>query len=1329
MSNNPVNQTVTGNNQEEEDAFFSTFVPKTKVADDSPLAVDEDAFFSNFTGKAEPFDMSIEAKTIRRDELRTELLDIQHDDEKADRVLQIEQELTQMSMPSGQEPEFYEMVADESQGMHQAYAPWELFMGIGTGQTLIKLGVSTVKGAVTRGAIIGAAATATDVPLHMGISASGLAEEHPWVAIALELGLSLPIGKFADANIERGVYWSILKTSPGFFSKNLDVLIPKNSKNISDVVKQRAEFLLSKADEGDYVALKEAQELLKRDYYHKNNVAMDLANYHVAKEVAEPGRKAVNQSLLKKSFKDLTDKDMSDIQALAEADTIVTFSKEFDKLKNKIHKRLAADTLATHPILELSQEVAKDGGFNRSVIERFVGKEATDVLAKRFPNILREGDGPFVNPIHKAVAWNYDSVEEMLYDVAQMKTVPQIQAGITRANAYDWNLLYMAELSARMSTKELSFWRKMGAKRLIDQTKKNLEVELKEIGTPPKRIKSIMGEVDYIRNVAKRMVTTLGKTRKIEKRVEALQRASIYKRSIKLNRELTKLNGKLNNVLRSKGVPADFHSQMLKFMLPYIKSPKGFEPPPKSMTEFMDEKILEGNSVMALIKKRHEDILLLPVTVSKREDLTVQQWRQIVSLQTDLAKLGRIDKKLTTATGERVIKDLTLPIQETADNTFKREMLKRTQREEFQREPTKLEKYREHIADTRSRWLAELKRPEFILDELGGFKDFSEAYRLFETAKIMEDTQNAIATVLGDRWQVITKALAKATGKRLTNKFWKEMFEDSMGYFKTSRERMLAMAAMTGNDHNFKAMQVSLGKDGTPMADILINRFLRENMTDADWAFVKDLWKMTDEMHGMLAKVYQRMTGYTLPKVKNYFPIIPDYKWTKTDRPKDVLEDVFLNMPNYQHLPTNIQKRFFRQRRGGTDAIRIDFDAFAKHIRDVSHTVSHWEGTTDLQKIIKDSHFTAAVVDNLGKNKYKVLQQWADDLIQPSPTDAPTWQRIRANVTVANLGLKVTAAVVQPLSMLSAIPHVGAENLVGALSQMTLHPRQTIRTINELSSQMTSRSSSWQRDLGEAMEITARGQFKGNKMLSRNGFFMLIRAGDILGSYTTWYAGYMKGMQNYSGDVNKAVRVADKAVRKTQPQSALKDLPNIMKGPEWKRFLSMFYAYYSVLHNQSAEIFRSFKYSDTTFGEVVSAVHWMYIAPPIAASIIKERKFDEDKMMKYAASHAAGGFPLVRDLVSGVAMGYDYTPTPVADVGKQLVNVGKQLVGKVADEEGYYDDDWTSSDITPTVKLLGYGLGLPTGQVMTAVRAHLAEMNGQDVDALDYLLKLRREED
>lgn len=1208
----------------------------------------------------------------------------------------------------------------DSQGIEQSnITPWEWGPGFFAGGLIRHIGRTTLKGAVTRAGMVAAPMAVTETGAE--IVAEAVAPDSPWVNLAVSLGLGMSVGNFLEAVIDRKSLKLLNSKYPNFFSTHLESALPKTTKNISKIQQARMKVLAERIDAGDMVALREVKDILKKAMYRDAEQEMTLKKFADATDI-EKTRKQINRDFMKKSFGDLDEKDLEAIQDLAHVKGFKGFDEEFTAIRERATNRLAEQTARDHPIQGLVQEVGRGGGFNEQRMVSMLGQDIVDDLKKKYQYLITsEGS---IDPIKTAVRRGYYSMEEMAIDLGEAPTAKQIKRSISNQLDFDWQTIYHHGYAKRINQTEMKMWEDIAGKNVVRRIQAAVKKGQPLFTAKTKRIGDIIDEAKFIKRVSQKASKAGLKITKATERIRALAKAAALSSAKDQMNEIAKINAKWTIALKNNNIPEEFQEQIHRYLKPYTGKRSFPSPDAPSLRNFVDEQVEQGGPLAKLFRKQYEDVFELPQMTPDIRDITMPQLKKIEGMIDDLQKIGRKMNQLETRAMGKTVSAYVTQMGDEADLLFKQPHKFQTQRDWVGEKLPWRKRKAKALKERTDIWASELVRPENVLRELGGWKDFSEPEKMFRAVKLAEDMEFQTSKVLGDRWQAIIGDYAKQKGAKLNNKFWDKTFKDSKSDFTIKREHMIVMAAMTGNDHNKQAMLRSLAKaDGTPMDAIQVNRVLRENMDVTDWKLVKDIWKMTDEMYDLMAKPYKRMTGNTLPKVKNYFPLVADYKFTKRQKKAsdyENVEDAYMSLPHMQKVRPGVQKRFFKTRVGGMDSVNMTFDAFGKHLRDVAHTTSHWEITSDLNKVIRHPRFEKAVRENLGDSRYEALTSWVEDLMKAPSTNAPFLRALRGRATVAMLGWKLSTALVQPLSMVSAIPRVGKGNLAVALARFAKNPRKVYRTINELSEQMAGRNKAYHRDIRDLMSTKWAKNFKKMGTLDRNKFFSMIRAGDILGSYTTWYAGWLRGIKKFDGNQNKAIAYADQSVRLTQPQSSIKDLPKVMRSKnEWKRLLTMFYSYYSVLHNQGTELYRRFKVGDASGMEAMGALNYMYIIPPMIRSLMQDREAaDPMTTLKGVGSHIAGGIPIARDIASGMIHGYDYMTTPGGDVFKQLIDSG-QTLGRMATKDDY---EFKPMDLEPFIRFAGEAGGLPSGQFMTIMRGLLAE-DAEDKTPLDIFLR------
>jgi hypothetical protein len=130
----------------------------------------------------------------------------------------------------------------------------------------------------------------------------------------------------------------------------------------------------------------------------------------------------------------------------------------------------------------------------------------------------------------------------------------------------------------------------------------------------------------------------------------------------------------------------------------------------------------------------------------------------------------------------------------------------------------------------------------------------------------------------------------------------------------------------------------------------------------------------------------------------------------------------------------------------------------------------------------------------------------------------------------------------------------------------------------------------------------------------------------------------------------------------------------------------------------------------------------MWIVPALMGELLAARGPDDDEetwewLLRKLAVFPFLSLPGLRDVANAVESGREYQMTPVAGAFAALARLASRT-GQVAQDEREPEDL-----IVPAVDLVGYGVGLPTGQAKITGRYVWDLMEGEDPEAAGEFLR------
>jgi len=1155
----------------------------------------------------------------------------------------------------------------EQEALHEYYIPL-MIPGIGAAMTMqtVAKGGSLLYGAA-RGAIASGLAAGAETYIRPLEEYAG--EIHPYLKPLVGLTVGIGSAVTLEALGTELLAKALTKSAPKFWAKQLTAL--ERQGIIGKAFIKEHKHILSRMDEGDTEAIQLMLNKLKAQTYDEvlSKASKKMRKIREIKTPEVPPTKKVMRKLSKKSL--LDDTDYQRLAEIAERDAIHEYQSEFTRLKTRI--------------VNEQWELEK-----------------------------------VANPKIKKAAIEYQYREE-------------------------FDRIYRDEILLRTQEKESEYLAKiLGVDELVkkDIFTSNVKATM-ETFSSVKSIENVVKEVTSLRHTTRRLANIIKRqtakevTVKSTTKTQRLQntyrsKMAEYRAALKIKNEVGLISKRLSRYLtKGKEMPNEYREQISNFLSPMFGKPS--VKLNETMWKFLQRKYNDEFSIGAdILLKKYDDMLKsLPSRTHNFKGLTHAQAKDLDNFTKAFQFVGKNERIITYRTEQRFLEDIAKEIRTSAlKGKPKLKVLHPritgTQLEELSK-GTKgaVGQFTKSTTDLADGFFAALKRMEPIVRQLDGFQEAGTAWKqIFNKVVMAEVSKERLGQKVFGKYREIFQAhrIANRMGRRPA-KYWTATSGNLAGY-KLNKETAVVIALNTGNTGNMKAML-----QGLQVTEKEVMEFLNTALNKSDWKLVNDIWDTLDNLFPIMSKVYRDMTGLTLQKVKGrYYPIIADRQYMDF---REGFEDLFLEA-NRGRFMAAVEKGFTKTRVGGVKSIKATLRPLTQHLEDVVHMATHWKPVNEIQRLTKHDLFRQTVNEIMGKAIYNQFDPWLKNLARPNMTAYPdilvekTLGKARRNVTTVALGCVPKVGVKQTLSLITAIPEVGAKNTIASYAKFMTNPRRFLTAVNEASPEMMFRQKTWQRELAEmATKYSHKGNLKGG---TANWYFKFIHLFDRITSSVVWHGAYIKGLDDMAGEANRAVNFANMVVRKTQPASAPKDLPYIMRAGEINRSITLFYSYYSVYHNQAMEIVQRGLAGNMSVPKVLSTLFFLAAAPTIAwhgagaawnaLTGRDEGEFDTWEFSKAVGVNTLAGIPLARDLASATIMGYDYRLSPIEDIGVELADTGKALV-KLTDE----DKEFTKYDMISSFELAGYIFNLPSRQAITTVLAAQRLLDGETDDWSELLVR------
>ena len=520
----------------------------------------------------------------------------------------------------------------------------------------------------------------------------------------------------------------------------------------------------------------------------------------------------------------------------------------------------------------------------------------------------------------------------------------------------------------------------------------------------------------------------------------------------------------------------------------------------------------------------------------------------------------------------------------------------------------------------------------------------------------------------------------------------------SIGKENITKENLLAIALNWGTDINRKRVV-----DGYQVSYGFIEHALRQ-LDAADWQFVQNIWELFETYWPDLQRVEANVTGVTLEKqpavpfqiigadggVYNlnggYYPLKYDPRKNIRTSQREADEAARVNMQGASRLGMNLGNTKERVLGHVGLSIRTDLGVIDEALTDTVHNIAMRETVRDVIRLINNNEVVQAINENWGAATWRTLNAWALDCWAAEPRTKSTYEKasqwLRTRQTQAVLGFRVSTALLNICNIGPMMAYVGPAEAVKAINRFYAHPQRQYNTIMAKSVFLRNRAETMDRDFGRLVKDNS------NSAITKSAFWLITKT-DLMLACPLWMHEYQKayqaGIAKGVDPVNveaAAVRAGDAAVRRVFGSGQTVDLAAVQRGGEFEKMFTMFYSYFSVVHNSIAlKVWeaRKARVDDKKLTQAMAPVltgiiFWMAIPAVIEAGIRAMIDDDDDDLADVAKgagitfiSTAVGGIPVLRDVLPmalKAAAGepvYNIRNNPLNETAAQMLNVTRAI--------------------------------------------------------------------
>lgn len=568
-----------------------------------------------------------------------------------------------------------------------------------------------------------------------------------------------------------------------------------------------------------------------------------------------------------------------------------------------------------------------------------------------------------------------------------------------------------------------------------------------------------------------------------------------------------------------------------------------------------------------------------------------------------------------------------------------------------------------------------------LVRELDGFKDLGLAYEYF---KAPYDTAISKGYLPGQRGLLTRQVEAAKAMNDIFSVFSKKEKADMNKLItvpgvnrKLSHQTVLSVILNLGNADNKKALT------NRSFSEQEVGAVL-EYASKKDFDFAQSIWDYFDTYWDEIVETNVRRRNVRPKKVKaqelvtkhgtykgGYYPIAYKNEASISNTSQDVDAEIqslrYGRFLSYQTAHGHTERRV----QGGADReISTDLFVIQKHLSQVLYDLEVGDAVTDIYKALNHKNIKEMMSDLGQEHRHNAMNLWLRDVVSGEIGPRNVWESgfrwLRTGLTISSLAWNWGVVALQPLGVMQSMTVLGKQNMFAGMMAVMKHPT-IVKDVYKLSSFMQHRSETWNKELIDAktqLKFTILDKYTPGKTAHyiRDSFFYGIKKAQQFTDVITWIAAQRKGLQDFDGDVDKAIEYADRMVVRSQASGIFGDRSATERGTidrslpqtEFVRAFTPFISYLNTKLNIAYE-----RTKKTNFKNPAAIANWaadmtlLYVWEGMAYLIIKGQWPDEDDdetitsaIMKQAVNSFLGGIPFVREL-STAAQGF----TPGGAVG------------------------------------------------------------------------------
>ena len=585
-------------------------------------------------------------------------------------------------------------------------------------------------------------------------------------------------------------------------------------------------------------------------------------------------------------------------------------------------------------------------------------------------------------------------------------------------------------------------------------------------------------------------------------------------------------------------------------------------------------------------------------------------------------------------------------------------------------------------------------RAQALIDKLGLFAET----RVFNAGKVdMTQKFSDMATAaLGLKSE---RQLRKKLAKDEVEKLNLGKFTHANGEFKTLDVRTRAQARARVMQMRDPDLEKSYRDEkGNGYTDDIIAA-IEGALDESDYQLIEVQVEFYDAYYERINQVYERMNGFSLPKLVQYSPIRRENV--------DFVQSEFFESIQYRGsvAPGSLKSREPSVRRTVSTG---DFTTLQSHIMEMEYYIAYAEKVQFISSVMRSPEVQNRIDDVFGKSIRTTINQDLDFFQRKGGRDSWAVEKLTAtllrNFTFAQLGFKPQIGLKQLASMSIYAQDVSTVDFVAGVAAFAKNPRAALKVLSE-SEQFSTRGMNIDKDFEALLSDKSMLNLVGKNPGLAKVIMLPIRYGDKGAIALGGYAHYHAMMKKNGGNHKAALDSFDRMTVDTQQSNDIDQLSVLQRSSPLLRVLSQFMSSANALARAeySAVLdMRSKRINKREFAKRLFILH--FLIPNTIQYIANGFTWDTEDQLRASLVGSLNGVFVFGDLVDAAARFATGGVEDVNDIGvRHQFEFGEDIVKLMAE---LTDDDISFEDWEDAMRVLdpaGNVVGALTGVPLTTV--------------------------